>query len=441
MPQQNTASESAKTSKISQSEDSQFKLTDLPANNTALQTYFAPLTEPQPLASGSNLRQGGFSGLWFDHTDSAGNSYFWTLTDRGPNGKEFTKENTEYRPFLWPGFQPQVYLVKIDPEFKSFKIERSIGLQIRNQQPLSGLPNLEERKSGQNARIGDETPVDDKKEVLALDPMGIDSEGVCIDSKKNIWVVEEYRPSILKFSPDGSLIRRYVPFASYSLHEIQKIDQDWGEDLILQVLPDKLRFHRRNRGFEGVTCLHDQKKNRDLIYAVMQSPLPNEKEVRIIEFDPIQEEVTRQFLYNLENSEVADKIGDLTYRGGIFYAIEQNGKKDANAFRRIYKFKIPDEVSPEEFSTKKSRHKKKTSTALKKEALDWPDTAPTFPIIDKKLFLDLAASGLDKTEKIEGLAFSDKDMLFLINDNDFIIDATSFISIFKQTELNIRIKK
>lgn len=340
----------------------------------------APLSHPEPIASGSDVKQGGFSGLAFDSLDSASGQFtFWTHTDRGPNGESTKQNNQSRRPFLMPEFQPEWLQVRFDSINKSLEVIKTVKLTTPNKQPMTGLPNVEELKN----RLGDEVPVDSQGDVLALDLMGVDPEGLCIDEEKNFWMVEEYRPSILKFNSSGQLLKRYVPVGSYSVREIQKIDQDSGQDLVMQVLPKILRERKLNRGFEGVACLNKK------IYAILQSPLPSDgDQIRMIEFDPVNEEVSRELFYPLEDAKLADKIGDLATDGESLYAIEQNGEIGRNSIHQIFKLALP--------SVKSTEAK-----------------------IKKSFWLDLTKEGFDFAEKIEGLAVLSGTGTFVINDNDF----------------------
>jgi hypothetical protein len=129
-------------------------------------------------------------------------------------------------------------------------------------QKPKGRPNLEPNAN----RLGDEIPTNTKNEIIAMDLMGIDPEALCVDDKGNYWMGEEYRPSILKFNQEGQLLRRYVPVGSLTPAEIQRIDRDYGQDLVLQVLPAIYSQRKMNQGFEGIACTGEK------IIALMQGP-------------------------------------------------------------------------------------------------------------------------------------------------------------------------
>jgi len=341
-----------------------------------------PLMNAPLLSDASEVALGGFSGLVFEGADADGSLVFWSPTDRGPNAASYTedgKPQNEFRPFMIPDFAPRWIRFKLNKSTREIEILSQVELSAPNGRALTGLPNFEASPE----RPGDEIPVNSKAEVLAMDPMGLDTEGLCFDSKSFGWMVEEYRPSIVKFDKSGKMIRRYVPVGSFSVREIKRIDKDYGEDAVMQVLPKELRQRKRNRGFEGVACLNDR------VYAAMQSPLPGEgNKVRVIEFDPKEEEVTRELEYTLDDSVKADKIGDLTSDGTHLYAIEQNDKTDMkNGIHNVYKLTVP--------------------------ARDSKDVK-----LQKTHFMDLMKMGF-AFPKVEGLAFVSPKVLAVVSDNDF----------------------
>jgi 3-phytase len=227
---------------------------------------------------------------------------------------------------------------------------------------MSGLPN----------KKTDETPVTLDRQVLPLDPMGIDPEAICL-SGEHIWLAEEYGPSLLKFNRQGQLVTRYVPQDSFPKGK--------RPPSVKEILPPQLLTRKLNRGFEGMTCLAGK------IYAAIQSPLPADgKNILIVEFDPYEERVTRSFYYSLESMD-ADKIGDLAHHNGKLLVLEQNSKIGPESFHRIY------EIDPNE--------------------------PPQLGVAKKRLFLDLVKAGYDFADKVEGMIMVDRSHIAIINDNDF----------------------
>lgn len=289
----------------------------------------------------------GNSGLVLESKN--GNDFtFWSLTDRGPNATEFLSSKKEImRPFLDPAFHPYWIQFSVNLESKEVKVLNKISISER------GLPNQK----------GDEIPVNIKGTVLEFDPNGMDPESICRTSEA-VWIGEEYRPSIAKFSIEGKLLKRYSP----------------GKGL-----PKTLAKRKLNLGFEGLTCYDDK------VYAMLQSPLADEKNlIRLVEFDPATEKVTREFLYPLDSLD-ADKIGDLSVtKDGTFYVIEQNSLTGPDSFHKIFSFKLGN-----------------------------------VPLLQKKLELDLTKAGFDFADKLEGLFVTD-EYFFVVNDNDFGLSNDKF---------------
>lgn len=215
--------------------------------------------------SGVSLRAGGFSGLFFLGKTSAGEYQFMTHTDRGLVGEplKLPAIGDDVRPFIIPQFQPRWVMLETSHQTSSLKIVKEILLTDPKGQPLTGLPLIHT----DGDKFSDEKPVDLAGKLLPMDLGGIDPEGLTRDADGNFWMCEEYRPSILKFSPSGKLIKRFVPKNSFTAPQLAALDKKWGAGHLVANLPEEYRYRRPNRGFEGIT-FQDGK-----IYATLQSPL------------------------------------------------------------------------------------------------------------------------------------------------------------------------
>ena len=267
-----------------------------------LDTYeFNPAALPSigATAAGQELFLGGFSGLQFEGIDPATGRYkFLTHTDRGPNAEP----SGINRPFLLPGFTPEVVRFELDRDTGELTLTQRVPLQREQGKPLTGLPNTQIDSSA-NTPHNDERAVDLLGNEQPLDPLGGDFEGIVVDPNGgSFWMVDEYRPAIYHFSLDGILIDRFVPKGSAVA--AGKPPGTFGTE----VLPEVLGQRRQNRGFEAVA--YDGGK----IYAFVQSPLRNPvtlgnpalnamKNVRVVEFDPATL-ATRQFIYVLDNPDL-----------------------------------------------------------------------------------------------------------------------------------------
>lgn len=305
-------------------------------------------------------KEGGLSGLAYEGKGSKGELIFWSHTDRGPNAKEVQiKDTTEFRrPFMQPDFKP--YWVKFSVDLKTRKVKILQKIELG----MSGLPN----------KNGDEIPVDKRGRELPKDIMGIDPESMCFDGEF-VWMGEEYRPSLLKFDLTGKLLRRFVPQNTYNPKERGQLGN------VREVLPEKLKKRKLNRGFEGLACSEGN------LYAALQSPLPEDSNnVLIFQFNTAKEKVEQEYHYPL-NLLNADKIGDLAVKGIDFYIIEQNGEIGPASYHKIFRFRLNE---------------------LDEEGK-----------LKKKLILDLVKLKYDFADKVEGLAILDDGSIAVLNDNDF----------------------
>ncbi len=324
-------------------------------------------------ASGELLKPGGFSGLHLAHNDGD-EVVFWSLTDRGPNGYSTkSKSGNTLRPFLIPDFQPRILRLQLNRRLKTLKIVETIKLIDVNGRPITGLPPATKTsKEGDN-----EIPVTSSNKIIKNNLVGIDSEGVTVDDQGNFWICEEYRPSIMKFSSTGKLLKSYIPLGATSRNNFEK-----------SILPQELRSRQLNRGFEGITFAKGK------IYAILQSPLETEKEqipsyLRMLEIDPVKESLTGEFKIELPSNSL-DKLGDLAYveNENKFYFILQNSKINTDGSHLIMNFSKDSLIDK--------------STPIKIEP-----------------FQDLNKVGFGDFEKIEGLTYIGHGEWAVINDNDF----------------------
>lgn len=335
------------------------------------QVSYELVTYEFPLKKYSKLIEGGFSGLYFEGIDQQKNFIFWTHTDRGPNAEIYQDtDGRMVRPFIQPNYNPHLIKFAFNPGKHSLHYLAELPLKKGDGKDLSGLPN----KRG----TGHETPVTVLGRDLDLDLLGIDPEGLCF-TDQNIWMVEEYGPSLLKFDRQGKLSTRYVPKGYYSTEDLKELKKKYGASLIKETLSEKLIHRKTNRGFEGIAC------HEDKIYAVLQSPLPDEtKDIRVLEFDSKTENVSREFIYQLDSLH-AEKIGDLFFSQGYLYFIEQNSLTGEAGVHKIFR-----------------------------ASLETKDG-----VLEKELVADLVKLGFDFADKVEGLTVLPSGDIFIVNDNDF----------------------
>lgn len=347
------------------------------------------MDSPALAQTGKNpIHLGGFSGLIFDGQNSETNAYkFISVTDRGPNTDPLKIKDQEKRPFLIPEYTPEIVHLEANPRTRELKITRRIPLTNPKGKLISGLPNSK----------GDEDPVDIHGRYIVRSLEGLDIEGITRDSEGNFWICEEYRPSILKVSPEGRILKRYIPKKSLSAQDLKFAKSLWGSKNVLDILPEEFGKRRPNRGFEGITF------QDGLLYAALQSPLDKGGAYILwLEFNP-KTEKSKILLYPLTDLKV-DKIGDITSFGSQVLVFEQNSKTGSDTVKMIYS------ISGIE----------KASHNIQEKPLN------------KKLLLNLGKlPGYGKNfdhEKIEGLAVISSEVLAVIHDNDFGLTGNLTIS-------------
>jgi hypothetical protein len=215
----------------------------------------ATLKNPPALGSGINL--GGFSALTHVPGDPA--NVFYTLTDRGPNVSEAGQSR-----FPIPTFTPKI--IKIQVLGSNINILQQISLKLAGQgidpitrtNLISGIPNIPGL---------DETPYDSAGNPLSsYDPYGLDTEGIAYNPNTGtFWVSEEYRPSLVEVTLDGTIQRRLIPQGQASYFA--------GAPYIpiSDTLPAVFATRVQNRGFESVTIT----PSGNYMYTAIQSPLAN----------------------------------------------------------------------------------------------------------------------------------------------------------------------
>jgi hypothetical protein len=399
---------------------------DYAAVSAAATLYnFDPATLPSigTTLGGQEIPLGGFSGLAFEGIDPVTGRYkFAAHTDRGPNAEP----TGILRPFLLPQFTPEVVRFELDRATGQLTLTQRLPLKDSNGNPLTGLPNTS-LSTNANQAYNDEVPVDLLANVLPLDPLGADLEGIVFLPDGSFWMCDEYRPALYHFDATGKLIRRVVPVGTAAA--AGQPAGTFGEEH----LPAVLAQRRQNRGFEGIAL------DGGRIYAFVQSPLRNpvnasngalngNRNVRLVEFNPTNN-ATRQFIYVMDNLNLgggdnsrADKIGDAQSLGnGEFLVVERDDDKvstDATATieKKIYQFNLTGATAlTAAQSTNGIGSTGKTVDQLTVAEMVANGIRP----VEKQLFVDLNVAGYNQTEKVEGLAVIDPYTIAVVNDNDF----------------------
>jgi hypothetical protein len=397
---------------------------------TGLQTFaFNDMPSIGTTTGGQVIRLGGFSGLAFEGYAANGNMKFLTHTDRGPNGEPAG----QVRPFALPNFAPELIRFELNRSTGQITLTQRIQLKRPNGQLLTGLPNINLAGGTDSNPFHDETGVDLFNAPTGTDPLGADLEGVVAAADGSFWMVDEYRPAIYHFDPNGVLIKRFVPIGTAAA--AGAAPGTYG----IEALPAVLAQRRQNRGFEGV-AFQDGK-----LYAFVQSPVRNPttsangalngwKYTRVVEFNPATETTTAQYIYVMDNNPPvagsltdtrADKIGDAVAIGnGEFLVLERDDDAiDSDPMtdiqKKIYRFSLSGATNvnalPNVFPNGK------TIEQMTLAELTANNITPIFEYLHVNL-----ASNYNSTEKVEGLTVVDCNTLAVINDNDFGVGGLTF---------------
>jgi len=263
----------------------------------------------------------------------------------------------------------------------------------------------------------------------------LDPEGLALLHDGNLFVCEEYFPSVLQFKPDGTFLARFVPPDNYLPRN------DAGE---VDFRPHEGRTEGRedNRGFEGVALSPDGKT----VYAILQSALTQDGgrgagATRLLALDALtgspQAEYAVRFTDPASLGERAAKLKAknlvfsdlLCLPDGKILALERDNRgQDGSADPKKAVFKsvcvldltgatdllsLPDKP----YSLRKADPKFKPLTAV--QPIEYVKKTLLFDFHN----LDLPSKGLawdQVPEKWEGLALLSPDRLLVIADNDFL---------------------
>ncbi|MEW6471138.1 MAG: esterase-like activity of phytase family protein [Actinomycetota bacterium] len=372
-----------------------------------------PLREFQPVATDHGIRLGSIgSGLFRSRSDKP--HEFWMVTDRGPNGQPDGK-----RTFPVPDFNPAI--VKVRVKGKKVEILKRIPLKTKKGAPVTGLPNFSfvDSPVSDTEPAPDEVPYnfDGSKPLETYNQNGLDTEDVVRTSKGDFWIVDEYRPSVVKVSGDGVVLARYVPKG------LKDEFTDVGYP-VHDTLPASHAYRRQNRGYEGLALSPDQKH----LFVALQSPLQlppdttvgrDSRNTRILRLN-LDGHVTGEFVYRFDWAADFDpgsgaRARDMKISG--LYAISDRRVLVLERTDFVAKVYLVD-VSK---ATDLGDWKPPTGAALNYvETLNSQGELQTSGIdpLPKDLIIDLdTVDGMP--DKIEAVAVVNRGTLAVANDNDF----------------------
>jgi hypothetical protein len=360
---------------------------------------------PGSVRDDRGIQLGGlFSDLTRDPRDPTGT--FWALPDRGPNS---WIGRAETRIFPVPDYNPTLFRVRL-AKGRQIEIVETVPILTKGGRPVTGLPDLPD---------GDEVPFSiDGKQRLAVNPNGIDPEGLAVAPDGTFWLAEEYGPSLLHLSPRGRVLARWVPEgrtrppASYP---------------VVAALPAVFGRRRANRGFESLALSSDG----GLLYSVVQSPLalPDDETgrasrlSRLLAWDTRIARPVAQHVYVMETASAFTdgretdqnemKISGLSWVAPTrLLALERTDRR-----AKVYEIDLGQatDLLGGRFDSLDAR------PALESLGLERLQAEGVVPMA-KRLVVDLGRlRGMP--QKIEGLTIVARDLLAVGCDNDFDVDA------------------
>jgi hypothetical protein len=350
-----------------------------------------------------------------------GSGRFWATTDRGPNGTAKV-DGKKLRTLLTPTFAPEIYELTLSGSAGAaceVRVGTTIALAGRSGMPLSGRPN----------GVGRDEPILDAAsgKPVAGDPNGVDTEGLVQLKDGSFWMVEEYRPSLLRVSAEGRVLERFVPEGASLAGADAKVHD---------VLPAAYANRRDNRGFESLAVSPDGTR----LWTLLQSPLDHGKtkavkkagNVRLLAFDPAQGRPTAEHVYRLGDPTDPDYLtkgaapddGKLCAMAAIdadsLLVIESN---DAG-LARLYRIDLAS--ATDTLAERSSRIDATLEEIVDLEAAGIvpvtktlvADLASLVPRMRRDVFGEAELSG-DAPLKLEGMAILGPDRVAIVNDNDF----------------------
>jgi DNA-binding beta-propeller fold protein YncE len=267
-------------------------------------------------ADGEALRFGGLAGLHGEGEDADGRLLVSAIPSGGPR---LLPPVGGVRQAL-PDYQHTVLRLAIDPTNGQVEVLSTLPLfDADGETPLGDRPNLQGSAPGL-AHYDTET-LDLDGEALPLDPSGLLVGGLVVAPNGELWIADEHRPSIARFSAEGTLLARYVPAGSNA----------FGVQLGIEALPEAYARRVEGRGFtaiafdEGTGWLHLWNESSLDNPDTPQNTTANAARfARQLVFDPATESVVAEYIVPLERPGGRSRIAGASWSGepGVFTLLE-----------------------------------------------------------------------------------------------------------------------
>jgi len=364
---------------------------------------FTIYTDPY---NGNQILFGGFSGLY---PASAKANTFYVVTDRGPAPDFVDAHTNAFKTFAAPWFGPHLLTVRLMPNGKA-KIDDVKPLRRPNGTIISGLPT---------SKPATDVPYDFQTQQLNYDEDSIDAEGISIDPWGNLWVCEEYKPSVAMLTRDGTVQLRLVPAGT--LTGLEQVPT-------YELLPGFLAKRRNNRGFEGIAV-----SANGILYAAMQRPLNNPNRAaadlngnaRLVAINlntllhGSPEVLVRQYLYQMPPTNGSVTVSDLFSTGPTTLLVPERGTD------KLFEVDVAGATDLTPFENAAGRLVSDTTKTLEQLTPAGLAALGIVPVT-KRVIIDSMTAIDPLLEKVEGVCVADGRIL-LTYDNDFNVAETASI--------------
>ena len=382
---------------------------------------------------------GGFSGMYYDPTESSVNKYvFYVVPDRGPNDDTFGRNDVSpaapqnLRPFKLPDYQGRIVKLTLNRQTGAVSLNEQVLLYRQDgATPISGkgnIPGFDEVPVTYTDPATPYTSVDyvdnasgEELHELPYDELGGDFEGILRDRDGNFWMCDEYRPALYKFQPNGVLIERYVPEGTSLLGTTAQPAGTYGAE----TLPAVYAKRRANRGFEAIAY----NSETNVVYAFIQSPIENPNSsvrnnsdvIRILGVDAATGAPVEEYVYLLEQNQYnglstsrVDKIGDAVYiDNNKFLVLERDSEGPGVAEGKKFIFEIDLKGATNILELMNDN-----TATLEQHSADELFTAG-IQAVHKTKVTNLPSINYVSSDKAEGIALLPGGEIAVINDNDF----------------------
>jgi hypothetical protein len=264
----------------------------------------------------------------------------------------------------------------------------------------------------------------------------LDPEGLAVMEDGNLFLSEEYYPSVIQFKPDGTFMARLVPPQNYLPR-----DPTTGQVSFLESA-DRKEGREDNRGFEGVALSPDGKT----VYALLQSGLTQDggKEAgatRLLTFDALTGSPKSEYAIRFSDPDSLGKkdkklktknisMTDLTFLfDGRLIAIERDNRgQDGSAkpktavLKQVITLDLSQATDLLSLPDKPYSLRPSDPKFMKLDAQQGIQYVKTSTLFDFES-LDLPSKGLawdQLPEKWEGLTLLTNNRLLVICDDDFL---------------------